>query len=289
MSEVFDDIMGDGKDGGQSMKASEITGDRFPFHSLPKEFQDWHTTYFIMEQRAPLDSSVVSKAVLNGYMWKVIYDGTFYGVITAMFIIFSLIKLKLSPNIWGLLVSVAIYLPWMIYLIYHFKFYAFIHAQVVGPVTESGKFHTVDFFNATFGMVAGSLLVAASVVIAFLTDLADLLAKLVNEIDGKDHSSSFGAIGDDTTRSILVSVHNFIAQVLDGPDDLFGKILFNENIMGILFSAATMAGIVYFYKLWKAMHRETLEKDIKIAKIQSGYPIEAALDCLWEWREKHGQ
>jgi len=287
MAEVFDEMI-TGEDNGQSMKASEITGDRFPFHSLPKEFQDWHTTYFIMEQRAPLDSNIVSKAVLNGYMWKSVYDATFYAIMTAIFIIFSVIKLKLSPNVWGLLISMSIYLPWLAYLIYHFKFYAFIEAQVVGPVTKSAKVHIVDFYNSTFILVLIALLAAAAVVMSLLTDIADLMARLVNEIDSKS-GDPFTSIADESTRSIFVSIHNFIADILNGPEDTFGQILFNEYLMVVFILVVTIALIIYFYKFWKALHMETLEDDIKLAKIQSGYPIEAALDCLWEWREKSGQ
>ena len=81
MADIFDDMSFDG-DKGQKVKSNEITGDRFQFHSLPKEFQDWHNNYFLLEKESmgTVDKNVVSKAILNGYMWKTIADGSAYGI-----------------------------------------------------------------------------------------------------------------------------------------------------------------------------------------------------------------
>lgn len=282
---VFDEMMGD-NDKGQSLKASEITGDRFPFHSLPKEFQDWHTNYFIMEQRAPLDSNIVSKAVLNGYMWKVIYDGSIFGLSTSIFIIFSVIKLKLAPNMWGLFISLLIYLPWLAYAIYHFKFYAYIRAQVVGPVTKNAKETIVDFFLSTYVMTIAAILIAFTVVLSFLHDIADLLAKLVNEMDANPDGLNATLTGP--VKSAFISIHNNIAVLLNEPEDTFGQLLFNEYLTTGFLLALSIWAIYYFEKNWYDTHKEGVDLDVKKAKVQSGYPIEAALDCLWEWRKRNG-
>lgn len=286
MADDFSDGLIGSDDGGQSLKASEITGDRFLFHSLPKEFQDWHTTYFIMEQRMVIDSNIVSKAVLNGYMWKVLFDATAYAISLCIIIILSVLKLKFSPNIAGLGITLLIYIPLFAYIVYHIKFYSLIKAQAIGEVTTNAKKNISDVYFSSFYAVSFSLIVAFLFVMAFLDDIALLFAELVMEIDQKDLTASSHYLS--FLRDWLVSTHNLIADLLNGPENGYGTILFNHYIMTSLFLGVSYIIILYSDKYWYSEHKIEVDKEILKAKAQMGYPIEAALECLWNWREKHG-
>lgn len=283
MADLFEDDNGSKK--GQSMKASEITGERFLFHSLPKEFQDWHTTYFILEQRGELDSNVVSKAVLNGYMWQTIADATFYAIITSLALIASIIKLKLSPDLFGFFITLFLYLPWLFYTIYHFSFYAYIRAQVVGPVTEAGKQNTSITFYTTFIAIVSSVVLAFLVFLSFLKDIAELLATIVVKTNQDYHiTETINFSGSE----YIVSIHNFIVDLLNGPEDLLGSLLFNEWFSAFILVGLTFSTIYFFERELFTNHKSKMEIEIKKSKTASGYPIESALDCLWTWRKENG-
>lgn len=284
MSDFFDD-MNNSESKGQSMKASEITGERFLFHSLPKEFQDLHTNDFILEQRGELDANKTSKAVLNGYMWQTISDASLYGVVTSIGLIFAIIKLKLAPDLFGFFITLLIYLPWLFYTIYHFTFYALIRAQVVGPVTEAIKKNTTDTFYTTFGAIVGSVTLAFLVFLSFLKDIAELLATMAVKLNDSYHISGMININ---IKQYLVIAHNFIADLLNGPENVLGQALFNEWISAFLFLGLTASTIYFFEKEAYEKHKEKMELEIKKAKTASGYPIESALECLWQWRKDNG-
>lgn len=285
MADMFDEIMeGKSKDG-QSMKATEITGERFLFHSLPKEFQDWHTTYFILEQRGDLDSNIVSKAVLNGYMWKTFADASLYGFVTGLALIAAIVKLKFSPTIWGFLISLLIYLPWLIYTIYHFSFYAYIRAQVVGPVTESGMKNTSLTFYSTFSAIVASMLLAGVVSISFLDSIHELIGALIHASKG-DGINIFGYVFH--IKGSLAAMHGTITELLTPRDTILGYLLGNEWIVGIMFGGLTFSTIYFFEKDRFEKHKVKMDLEVRKTKASSGYPIESALECLWEWRKKHG-
>lgn len=285
MSDMFQEIMeGKNKDG-QSMKASEITGQRFLFHSLPKEFQDWHTTYFILEQRGELDSNIVSKAVFNGYMWKTIADASFYGFITGVALIAAILKLTFSPTLWGFIISLLIYLPCLFYVMYHFSFYAYIRAQVVGSVTEAGMKNTTLTFYSTFGAIVASILLAGVVSISFLDSIHELFGALINASKG-DGITIFGNTYH--IKNHVASAHATITTLLAPKTTILGKILGNEWITGIIFGGLTFGSIYFFEKEKYEKHKAKMDIEVKKSKASSGYPIESALDCLWEWRKKHG-
>lgn len=270
---------------GQSMKATDITGERFYFHSLPKEFQDLHTNDYILEQRGELDPNKTSKAVLNGYMWQTIGDASSFGIITALAIIAGVVKLKLSPDIWGLLLTLGIFIPWVIYVMYHFTFYAFIRAQIVGQVTGIIADKTTFTFYRMFILIIISLNIAFLVFCSFLEDIAILFANLAKH--GSEMNSGINFLGF-SSQEFFILIHNFIADFINGPEDLFGKILANEWLMTIVLSALLFIPVYLFEKNKYNSRLEEVTVELKRVKTTSGYPIESALDCLWNWRKENG-
>lgn len=284
MSDTLADLL-EGKKDGQSMKATEITGDRFLFHSLPKEFQDWHTTYFILEQRGELDGNTVSKAVFNGYMWKTFADASLFGFVTGMAIIFAILKMKSSPNLLGFGISMILYLPWLLYTIYHFTFYAYIRAQVVGPLTYNGYKNISLVFYQTFTAIVIALVLAGMVSISFLDSINDLIGALINTGNG----SGVDIFGYNLQiKGWLLSTHGTITELLKGPDNFSGMVFFNEWIMGVMFLFLTFGTIFVYERDVYAKHKVKMDLEVKKAKASSGYPIESALETLWEWRKKYG-
>lgn len=278
----MDDIFAEGDKKGQSMKASEITGERFLFHSLPKEFQDWHTTYFILEQRGELDANVVSKAVLNGYMWQVISDGALYGITTAFALIAFIVHAKMEPSFFGFIIALIVYSPWLFYTIYHFRFYALIRAQEVGAVTREGIKNTSIMFYQTFTAILVSIVIAFISIITFLDSITELLASLATDLKNANDSVSVSA------RETFIFLHNSLSTVLQQPTGFFERIMFNEWFCGLLGLGITLSTIYFFEKESYEKHKEKMDIEIKKSKTASGYPIESALDCLWKWRKDNG-
>lgn len=284
MADTLADLL-EGKKDGQSMKATEITGDRFLFHSLPKEFQDWHTTYFVLEQRGDLDGNIVSKAVLNGYMWKTFADASLYGFVTGMAIIFAILKLKFSPTFIGFSISMLFFLPWLLYTIYHFTFYSYIRAQIVGSITLAGYKHTSLIFYQTFAAIVISLTLAGVVTISFFDSINELIGNLINAGNG----SGINIFGYNLQiKDTLLSTHETMTNLLAGSNSLLGIVLFNEWIMGTVFLGLTFSTIYFYEKECYKKHKEKMDIEVKKSRAESGYPIESALETLWEWRKKYG-
>lgn len=279
---MLDEIFDDNEKKGQSMKASEITGDRFLFHSLPKEFQDWHTTYFILEQRGELDVNIVSKAVLNGYMWKVIGDGAVFGITTALALVAFIIHAKMDPTLFGFFIAIFLYTPWLAYTIYHFKFYALIRAQDVGAVTREAIKTTSIMFYQTFFAIVLSVIVAFIATLTFLDSIVELLATVATNLSNAQDSSSI------YVKDTCVFIHNLLGSFLQKPDGIFNQIMFNEWFSGILGLGITAGSIYLFETSTYKEHKSKMDIEIKKAKTASGYPIESALDCLWKWRKDNG-
>jgi hypothetical protein len=285
---IFDAMLGSGvkkEDNGSSIKANAITGKRFMFHSLPKEFQDWQSVYYILEQRAPLDSNTVSRAIYNGIMWQTIGDATRYGLMMVATIIFAIVKLKLSPNIWGLITALLFFMPVLFYTMYHVYFYSFIRSQTLGAVTKAIADNTSYMFYYTFGGIVISLMVAFFFVLYIAIDIAELLAKLAfqGNINGSATESMIGGAND-----YIISLHNFIADLVNGPNDPIGQIYFNQYITGTILLLITIVGLFVFEKIIYNKQSKKNKQELKLAKAREGYPIDTALETLWEWRRENG-
>lgn len=280
MSDIFDDMTME-SDKGQKVKSNEITGDRFQFHSLPKEFQDWHNVYYILEKEGGLDKNIVSKAILNGYMWKTIGDGSAYGIGAAIATISAVVKWKLTPGIAGFLFTAVFYFPFMFFIAYHFIFYAMIRAQVVGTVTKESANATTYTFYATFFGVYLSLMAAFVFIIAIARDILILIFTLIHKIHGNNGNPD----------SYMASVENGLIWTHNKIVDLFitsGPLMDNIYFLSFLAVLSSILMIYWFENKYYKQHVGDIEKEVQKAKNSQGYPIESAQRLITDWRSRNG-
>ena len=131
-------------------KQTEIDGTHYTFHSLPKEFQVWLNTHFILEKRGNMDRSTVPTSLLNAYMWLAIQDGTskgFWLFQAAAIPAITIPLLNAVPIhfILALMISAGV----VTYIAYHYVFYARLSAQVAGPVTQKAVAYTAGRFTSS--------------------------------------------------------------------------------------------------------------------------------------------
>jgi len=266
-----------------SVRQEDITGDQHTFHSLPKEFQAWHNTQYMLEKKVDIDESTVPESLLNAYMWKTIYDASKYAIPTVIGIIFAVIKMKLSPNIYGILLSFAIFIPWLMYLSYHFIFYAKIKAQVVGPVTKKCAKYTADMFYSTFFAILGSLIVAFVFTMAILEDLALLLHNMILSMN--QHTDSISS----SIKHYMIVVYNTMVDLIAPAEgDLFAQVVSNTYFSTGLFTLLTFATIFIFERQVYHDRKKQVEDEIQKEELSKGYPIDSALILIKEWRKEHG-
>jgi hypothetical protein len=284
MADMFDDMHMD-NDKGQQVKSNEITGERFQFHSLPKEFQDWHNNYYILEKQGEIDKNSVSKAILNGYMWQTITDGTNYGIATAIATIAAIIKWKLTGGVLGFLFSAIFFYPFLLFVAYHFIFYAMIRAQVIGPVTKgSANVTTYTFYTTFFGLYL-SIIAVFIFMIALAKDIVLFLFMLIVELHMKTiNGQQLNAI-QQYFEDFFIWLHNFIIEVfIIQPDNFFESIYF----MTILMTLSSI-GIFFFFEKQNFKKREKdIQEELAKHKLAQGYPIETAQKIMTEWREQNG-
>lgn len=278
MSDIMDDMF-DNNDKGQTVKSNEITGDRFPFHSLPKEFQDWHNVYYVLEKQSPLDRNSVSKAIYNGYMWKTIMDASLYGMLMVTTILGFSIKFKVEFNILWFLISLffaAISLSW---IAYHFIFYAMIRSQVVGEVTEqSAKYTTYTFYTTFFG-IATTLVIMFLFSIYFLQSLLPLFFELIANIYYK-HPESYGFMQN--IKEVLIFIHNLLAKLISSSGSYF------DNIYFITIMAMLTSYLVIYIVETTIYKKRKLEIDFEVEKTKQaqGYAVETSQRVMKQWRKK---
>jgi len=267
--------------GGQNIRQDEINGKQHSFHSFPKEFQAWHNTQYMLEKKAPIDESTIPESALNGMMWQAIGDATKFGLTSFIAILFAVLKLKLAPNLYGLAISLLIFLPWLAYSVYHFVFYAKIRAQVVGPVTTNGFSYTSKIFYETYFSIIISMCIAVLFIFGILDDIALLLRDAIVGLEPNN-------VWDGYFKTVLTHMYNFSVDLLSPPQDILGKILFN-TYFEIFFFLGSLIGLTYiFEKKTYEKRREIVDKEIINEKNLTGYPIENALRKLHGWRKENG-
>ena len=278
--EIFDDITMD-TDKGQQVKSNEITGERFQFHSLPKEFQDWHNNYYILEKQGAIDKNSVSKAILNGYMWETVSDGTVYGMATTIAAISAIVKWKLTGGLGGFMFSAVFFYPFMFFVAYHFIFYSMIRAQVVGPVTKSSANVTTYTFYTTFFGIYLSLMAAFLFLIAISKDLVILIFMFIKQIHGNgDGPTGFRASLEDS----LIWFHNLIVEVFVSTGPILESVYFMTMV--ILLSSILL---IFLFENKNYLERsEDIKNEVIKTKLEQGYPIEAAQDLITDWRKENG-
>jgi len=281
MSDIFDDMQYEA-DKGQKVKSNEITGDRFQFHSLPKEFQDWHNNYYIIEKNGNIDINSISKAILNGYMWETISDGTLYGISMFFIIMSAALKLALTFSVPSVIITLLIFIPILIYVAYHFKFYANIRAQIIGPVTQASANVTTYTFYSTFGAVLFSLILASLFLLYLGQDILQVLFQYIVQFN-LEHGNDMGRV-DSTIFDTLVWLHNLIVDLIYNEGPWYS----NPYFLIIVFSIISAVTILFFEIKEYQMHREVILNSLEEHENESGYQIEVAKKIMDKWREEHG-
>lgn len=279
MASFLEDALDSQSNKGQTIKSNEITGERFPFHSFPKEFQDMHNVYYIMEKQAKADKNSISKAVLNGHMWKAIGDGSNYGILAVIITIGNIIKWKLSGLLVGLTVTILFYLPVVFYIAYHSIFYAMIRAQIVGPVTESLARVTAYTYNFTSMSIFGSLMVIFVFCILFARDFLMLMFWGIFQIKPEPNDLIMNSI-----QNGLLWIHNIAV------DLFFNNGAFYDNIFFItMVNICIIVGISYWFdnKYYKN-HNADILLEVENLKNAQRYPIETAQQLISKWRKRNG-
>lgn len=279
MADIFDDIDRQ-EDKTQKIKSNEITGDRYFFHSLPKEFQDMGNVYYIQEKAAQgtIDKNAISKANFNGYMWLSIKDGTAYGIYITIAAIFAVIKWKLSEGWLGFFLSAIIYIPLLVFIGYHLIYYAIIRSQVIGPVTKAIANFTSYTFYITFLGIFLSLMIVFVFCVSFMEDIVLLLFKIITQLSGSVLSDGWQA----TLTNGLIWFHNKLVEIfINSNNGLWGNIYFITFI--------TVVGTLGFLYAFERSHykpnKEDIQEQYEFTGLSQGYPIELAQKLMKRWRE----
>jgi len=274
--EIFDN-MDNGSS--QDIRQDEINGEQHSFHSLPKEFQGWHNTQYMLEKKVPIDESTIPESQLNGYMWQAIGDASKFGMTSVTLIVFSVIKLKLAPNIYGLIISLLIFMPWALYSMYHVVFYAKIRAQVVGPVTINGYKYTSKIYFDTYYSIIGSMTIAFLFLMSIIEDILVVIQDMLSNMDPESMNSSY-------FKESLVGIYNFFMDLILPPNDLFGQILFNTYFSTGLFVTLMIGMSVAFERYIYNNRKEVVEQELVNESDQTGYPIDVAKRKMEKWRSE---
>jgi cbb3-type cytochrome oxidase subunit 3 len=258
------------------VRQEEITGDQHIFHSLPKELQVVHNGHYMMEKKTHIDLSTVPLATLNAYMWKVIWDATKYGIPSAILIIGSIVKLKLSPNGWGLFLSLAFIIPWALWIGYHFMFYAIIKAQVVGEATKRMAQYTADVFYSTYLSIVFSLVVAFVYIMWILEDIIMWIREKII------HLESSGGFMSDKIVLYLKKLHNVLVDLIVPPEGTFNSFLFNTYTSTILLTIIFFGIVFLLERFFYKNRKQEVEEEMRLEELDKGYAFEKAMKVLEE-------
>ena len=279
MADIFEDAEREQRS--QKIKSNEITGERYAFHSLPKELQDMSNVYYIQEKegQGSIDKNAISKANLNGYMWMCIADGTSYGLYATIVAVSGIIKWKLSGGFLGFLLSAIIYIPILFFIAYHFIYYAIIRSQVVGPITQS----VANFTSYTFYMTFFSVFLAMMTVFVFVASMIkDILLLLFQTIASLSSTVLPGSYQSKFV-DMLIWLHNKLAEIFISSDYTWNNIYFLTFI-----TVAFSCWFIYMFesKAYKP-NKIDIEQEYTNTGLRLGYPIEAAQKLFKGWREKN--
>lgn len=277
---ILDNLLSLDDNRDQAIKTNVITGNRFILHSLPKEFQDWHNVYFIMEKESNIDTKSVSEAILNGYMWKAIFDGAEYGIAAFFAVMWTAVKVKLTyGSPFSFMLSFLVFLSIFTYIAYHNVFYAMIRAQIIGEVTKKSAIATAGHYASSFWGVFFSLVVAFCFTLYTLYTFLPLFAYLIYKYD-----ASFNT-GDDTIfvwfEKFLIVLHNGIVQLGVSGNGIFNNTYILMAVFAFIGSSIVYGVDQFFYK----KYRREIEKEVVKTNRKYLYPIQVAQKIMGEWKK----
>lgn len=282
MADFLDD-MDRRENDSQKIKSNEITGKRYPFHSLPKELQDMGNVYYVQEKEAQgtVDKNIISKSNLNGYMWMCIKDGTKYGMLMTLVALSFIIKWKLAPNLIGFLVGMLFFAPITVYIAYHLVYYAIIRAQVIGPVTKAiANFTTYTYYMTFFGVFISTMIMFLFTIM-MIKEILLLIFTLITHVYVTLEPGGYGQKALDC----LIWLHNKLVEIAYSDGTLFNNIY----TLSFLTIGGSIAFFYFFENSNYKIHRVDIEREYEATKINLGYPIEGSQKMIKIWRDSVGK
>jgi len=268
----------------QDIRQDEITGKKFLFHSLPKEFYNWFNNYYMLEKKMKIDMASVPSAQLNGYMWLTVFDGTKYALLLFFALTVVFVKLELAPNLISLLISFFIYTGILIFVVWHVDYYARMRAKEVGPVTKKIILMITKVYYSTFIFLFSSLVIAFIVFFSTLSSFLDLLEQVIIH-----YQLSNNYLIKHYLLPVLVDIYNFFVDIINqGGKNEFIDFLTNPYVFLIYMTIYSFVVFYFFEKNAYTKEYTTREEEIEYDSIDKGYPIEYALKKIHEWRRQNG-
>jgi len=282
MSDFIEDMSEDHSKENVQMKTGEITGDQHLFHSLPKEFQQWHTTNYLIEKEGQVDTNLITKSLLNAYAWKVILNATGYAISTFILIVVTLFSEKFFESVPITILHSFFFLGSAIYIAYQFYFFGVIRAQVIGPLTEKTANVTSFLYYQTYFATFISLIIMLLFIFLFGEDILELIFTILATV-----KYSSGGHMDMVTSFFFnfgVQFHNIFSRILYSESSYFYNIYF----LTILYTFIIVIFIYVVEKMGYNNQRHEIIESMSDFKLNSGYPIEKSQMVIKTWREKHG-
>ena len=264
---------------GAKAKQRDITGDHYTFHSLPKEFQVWHNTHYILEKKSNLDRSTVPASLYNAYMWLAINDASKYAMSAFMFIFGFSIFTVYTHSFSSFLISVGVLSVWTLYASYHFLFYAKIAAQDVGPVTKKAVAYTSGRFNSVFNTSVVSLLLVAWVGSIFSEKIAEIIGALVS-VYAKYNPDSI-------ITKYSIKFYNFLVDIVSfQPQNTFEFFISTPAFVLGTYATMVLAPIWLFRNAAYLANRKIVDSELREEMLAGMRPFIRAKFLLEEYNVK---
>jgi len=283
MSDLFEEAVGDNSKENVQMKSGEITGDQHLFHSLPKEFQVWHTTYYILEKEGDLDRNTIPKSQLNAYLWKILLNSTFYAFVTFLIIMHVVVVERMSNSIFITGIDLLLFFGASLYIAYQFYFFGVISAQVIGPITEEAHKNTSKAYINTYISTLFALIIMVLFTLSVNETLLELLFRIIYILHLKYQDSSMPYLTE-LLFNTLIYIHNFIVVAVYNYNNFFT----NVYVMIILLTLFQLGLIYIVFNLAFRSTRKEIIYEVSKDKLNKKFPIEKSQMVITAWRNKHG-
>ena len=283
MSDLLEDMSNNNEKENVQMKSGEITGDQHLFHSLPKEFQTWHTTYYILEKEGDLDSNAIAKAQLNAYLWKIILNATKYAIFSFFLIMHVVFVERIFNNPLITALDLTLFMTAAIYIGYQFYFFGIIRAQVIGHLTETmSKFTSIKYYQTYFSTLI-ALIIMVLFTLSFSADLLKLIFHLI-VITSMEYSGEKMPFFTEVFFTFGIYLHNLIVLLIYQSD----SILNNVYVMITGLTAILILIIIIIERIGFKGSRKEIIFEMARDILNKKYPIEKAQMVITAWRKKHG-
>jgi len=282
MSDFLEDMTEDNSKENVQMKTGEITGDQHLFHSLPKEFQQWHTNNYLIEKEGEVDQNLITKSLLNAYSWKIIMNATAYGMYSFMLVVMAIVSEKFFESAILSFFHFFFFTGTAIYIAYQFYFFGIIRAQVIGPLTEKSMAVTSWLYYQTFLATFLSLMIMLVFIFLFSEAILELIFTLLVTVK----YSSAGHMDMITSFffNFGVGFHNVIAKIVFSSGPFFYNIYFLSFLL-----PSVILGMSFFVERsgYNKQRRDIIDS-MSDYNLNSGFPIEKSQKVITTWRAQNG-